>query len=141
MDVYSRRIVGWSMQTHMTTDLVEDALRLALGQRDPDEALLHHSDRGSQYTSGHYQTLLTRAQITPSMSSTGNCYDNAMMESFFATLKTECADHRFAARAEARQAIFEFIEVWYNRQRRHSALGYLSPATFEQRYYETFSVR
>jgi putative transposase len=131
LDVYSRRIVGWSMHTRMTTDLVENALRMALGQRPHADDLLHHSDRGSQYTSGHYQTLLAQAQITPSMSGTGNCYDNAMMESFFATLKTECADHRFATRAEARRAIFEFIEVGYNRQRRHSALNYLTPAEFE----------
>jgi len=131
LDIYSRRIVGWSMHTRMTTDLVEDALRMALGQRDHDDELLHHSDRGSQYTSGDYQTLLAQAQITPSMSGTGNCYDNAMMESFFATLKTECADYRFVTRADARQAIFEFIEVWYNRQRRHSALNYLTPAEFE----------
>lgn len=131
MDVYSRRIVGWSMHSRMKTELVEAALHMALGQRDHDEDLLHHSDRGSQYTSDDYQTLLTQAQITPSMSGTGNCYDNAMMESFFATLKTECADSRFATRAEARQAIFEFIEVWYNRQRRHSALNYLTPAEFE----------
>jgi len=131
LDVYSRRIVGWSMHTRLKTELVEDALRMALGQRDHDDDLLHHSDRGSQYTSSDYQTLLSQAQITPSMSGTGNCYDNAMMESFFATLKTECADYRFATRAEARQAIFEFIEVWYNRQRRHSALNYLTPAEFE----------
>jgi transposase InsO family protein len=131
MDVYSRRIVGWSMHTRLKTALVEDALRMALGQRAHDDKLLHHSDRGSQYTSDDYQTLLAQAQITPSMSGTGNCYDNAMMESFFATLKTECADHRFASRAEARQAIFEFIEVWYNRHRRHSALNYLTPAEFE----------
>jgi putative transposase len=86
MDVYSRRIVGWSMHTRMATDLVEDALRMALGQREHDDALLHHSDRGSQYTSGHYQTLLAQAQITSSMSGIGNCYDNAMMGSLFATL-------------------------------------------------------
>ena len=131
LDVYSRRIVGWSMHTRMTTNLVENALRMALGQRPHAGDLLHHSDRGSQYTSGDYQWLLTQAQITPSMSGTGNCYDNAMMESFFATLKTECADHRFATRAEARRTIFEFIEVWYNRQRRHSALNYLTPVEFE----------
>jgi putative transposase len=131
MDVYSHRIVGWSMHTRLKTELVEDALHIALGQREHDDDLLHHSDRGSQYTSGDYQTLLTQAQITPYMSGTGNCYDNAIMESFFATLKNECADHRFATRAEARQAIFEFIEVWYNRQRRHSALNYLTPVEFE----------
>ena len=119
------------MHTRMTTDRVENARRMALGQRPHADDLLHHSDRGSQYTSGDYQTLLAQAPITPSMSGTGNCYDNAMMESFFATLKTECADHRFATRAEARRAIFEFIEVWYNRQRRHSALNYLTPAEFE----------
>lgn len=131
MDVYSRRIVGWSMQIHMRSELSEDALLMALGQRKLVDDLLHHSDRGSQYTSGAYQTLLTQAQITASMSGAGSCYDNAMMESFFATLKAECADHRFATRAAARQAIFEFIEVWYNRQRRHSALNYLTPAEFE----------
>ncbi len=131
MDVYSRRIVGWSMHTRMTTDLVENALRMALAQRTPQDDLLHHSDRGSQYTSGDYQTLLTQAQLTPSMSGPGNCYDNAMMESFFATLKSECADHRFATRAQARRALFEYIEVWYNRQRRHSALDYRSPVAFE----------
>jgi putative transposase len=119
------------MHTRLTTDLVEDALRMVLGQRPRAGDLLHHSDRGSQYTSGDYQTLLAQAQITPSMSGTGNYYDHAMMESFFATLKTACADHRFATRAEARRAIFEFIEVWPNRQRRHSALNYLTPAEFE----------
>ena len=131
LDAYSRRIVGWSMQTRMTTKLVEDALQMALGQRSIDTSLLHHSDQGSQYTSHDYQALLAQAQITASMSGTGNCYDNAMMESFFATLKFECADYRFATRAAARYAIFEFIEVWYNRQRRHSALGYRSPVVFE----------
>lgn len=131
LDVYSRRVVGWSMHARLMTELVENALRMALGQRTPEEEMLHHSDRGSQYTSRDYQTLLAKAHITPSMSSTGNCYDNAMMESFFATLKTECADRRFVTRAEARRTIFEFIEVWYNRQRRHSALGYLSPVAFE----------
>jgi hypothetical protein len=127
LDVYSRRIVGWSMHTRLTTDLVEDALRMALGQRPHADDLLHHSDRGSQYTSGNYQTLLAQAQITPSMSGTGNCYDNAMMESFFATLKTECADHRFATRAEARRAIFEFIEVWL------TVNGDIQPSTISHR--------
>jgi putative transposase len=131
LDVYSRRIVGWSMHTLLKTALVEDALHMALGQRVHDDDLLHHSDRGSQYTSGDYRALLAKTHITASMSGTGNCYDNAMMESFFATLKTECADYRFATRAEARHAIFEFIEVWYNRRRRHSALNYLTPAEFE----------
>jgi len=132
LDVFSRRIVGWSMQNRMTKSLVIDALRMALGRRDTAHDLLHHSDRGSQYTSVDYQRLLQAYDITVSMSGTGNCYDNAMMESFFATLKTEGVTQRYATRALARHDIFEFIELWYNRQRRHSALGYLSPLAFEQ---------
>jgi transposase InsO family protein len=132
LDVFSRRIVGWSMQKRMTKSLVIDALQMALGQRDTTDDLLHHSDRGSQYTSADYQDLLQSCDITVSMSGTGNCYDNAMMESFFATLKSEWVTHRYATRDLARRDIFEFIEVWYNRQRRHSALGYLSPLAFER---------
>lgn len=132
LDVFSRRIVGWSLQNRMTTTLVTAALQMALGQRKPSERLLHHSDRGSQYTSAAYQALLNNQGMTVSMSGTGNCYDNAMMESFFATLKTECVTGRYATRALARRDIFEFIEVWYNRRRRHSALGYLSPLAFER---------
>jgi putative transposase len=130
LDTYSRRIVGWSMRERLTEPLVCDALRMALAQRGSPE--LHHSDQGSQYTSHAYLALLQQAHIQVSMSAVGRCYDNAMKESFWATLKRECADHTFPTRACARQAIFEYIEVWYNRQRRHSALGYLSPSAFEQ---------
>lgn len=130
LDTYSRRIVGWSMSERLTDPLVCDALRMALSQRGAPE--LHHSDQGSQYTAYAYLALLEKAQVQVSMSGVGRCYDNAMKESFWATLKRECADHTFQTRALARQAIFEYIEVWYNRQRRHSALGYLSPCDFEQ---------
>ncbi|MDL1900315.1 IS3 family transposase [Anaerolineae bacterium CFX9] len=130
-DVFSRRIVGWSMSERPTKALVCDAWKLAVGQRGLPG--LHHSDQGSQYTSDDYQRLLEKDQVTLSMSDVGRCYDNAMQESFWGTLKTECADRPFPSRAAARQAIFEYIEIWYNRQRRHSALGYLSPAEFERR--------
>jgi putative transposase len=132
LDVFSRKIVGWSMSQHLHTRLVENALLMALGRRRAGEDLIHHSDRGSQYTSADYLKLLRDHHVTVSMSSTGNCYDNAMMESFFATLKTECVIAVYATRQQARQSIFEYIELWYNRQRRHSALGYLSPDAFEQ---------
>lgn len=133
LDVCSRQIVGWSMSERQKTSLFEDALKMALARRCPDVGLLHHSDRGSQYASGDYQKLLARERIQVSMSRSGNCYDNAMMESFFATLKTECVDRRYATRHEARAAIFDYIERWYNRRRRHSSLGYLSPVEFESR--------
>jgi len=132
LDVHSRRIVGWAMASLQTQQLVIDALRMALQQRRPAEQLLHHSDRGSQYTAEAYQKLLKAYGVTVSMSGTGNCYDNAMMESFFSTLKAECVIGIYNNRQEARHSIFEYIEVWYNRQRRHSSLGYLSPAAFEQ---------
>jgi transposase InsO family protein len=137
LDLFSRSIVGWSMAPHMQAALVEDALRMALGRRHPVPGLLHHSDQGSQYTSKSVRTLLAARRIEVSMSGVGNCYDNAPMESFIATLKTECADHRFATQAEARKIVFEYIEVWYNRQRLHSSLDYLSPAEFERRYFYT----
>ncbi len=130
LDTYSRRIVGWSMSERLTKALVCGALGMALAQRGAPD--LHHSDQGSQYTSHTYLALLQKVRIQVSMSVVGRCYDNAMKESFWATLKRECADHAFPTRAFARQAIFEYIEVWYNRQRRHSALGYLSPCAFEQ---------
>lgn len=130
LDTYSRRIVGWSMSERPTETLVCDALHMALTQRGAPD--LHHSDQGSQYTSRAYLAMLEKVQVQVSMSGVGCCYDNAMKESFWATLKRECADHVFQTRALARQAIFEFIEIWYNRQRRHSALGYLSPCAFEQ---------
>jgi putative transposase len=132
LDLYSRRIVGWAMAEHMETSLVRDALQMALTQRQPAAGLLHHSDRGRQYASAEYQTLLKDYGVACSMSRRGNCYDNAVHESFFGTLKSECADGRFASRTAARQCVFEYIEVWYNRQRRHSTLGYLSPVEFEQ---------
>jgi putative transposase len=116
------------------TVLVENALRMALARRCPQSGLLHHSDRGSQYASHDYQKLLAKEHIQVSMSRSGNCYDNALMESFFATLKAEWLDHRYATRAEARSAIFDYIERWYNRRRRHSSLGYLSPVAFEHRF-------
>ena len=134
MDVFSRQIVGWSMSERQQTTLVEDALRMALARRCPKTGLLHHSDWGSQYASHDYQKLLAKEHIQVSMSRSGNCYDNAMMESFFATLKSECVDRRYATRYEARSLIFDYIECWYNRRRRHSPLGYLSPAAFEHRF-------
>lgn len=133
-DVFSRKIVGWAMDEHMETALVKRAMHMALVRRQPAEGLLHHSDQGSQYASDAYRTLLAQHHISVSMSAVGNCYDNAMKESFYATLKAECASQPFATRAQARTAIFEYIEGFYNRQRLHSALGYLSPEQFEQQY-------
>ena len=133
LDLFSRKVVGWTMADHMEASLVEDALKMALQQRQPEAGLLHHSDQGRQYTSVVYQHRLANAHCQVSMSRTGNCYDNAAMESFFGTLKTECASQPFATRAQARTAIFEFIEAWYNRQRLHSSLDYLSPMEFEQK--------
>jgi putative transposase len=132
LDLYSRRVVGWAMADHMETTLVRDALQMALTQRQPTAGLLHHSDRGRQYASAEYQAVLAAHGVECSMSRRGNCYDNAVHESFFGTLKSECAFERFASRTVARQCVFEYIEVWYNRQRRHSTLGYLSPIQFEQ---------
>lgn len=132
LDAHSRKIVGWSMSLRLQRRLVEDALKMGLGRRTITGQLIHHSDQGSQYTSADYLKLLAENHIQVSMSGTGNCYDNAMMESFFGTLKAECVVERYATRQQARQEIFEYIEVWYNRQRRHSALGYLSPEQFEQ---------
>ena len=134
LDLYSRMVVGWAMSDSMESELVEAAWKMAILQRQPSTNLLHHSDRGSQYTSQIYLDHLTKQQCQISMSRTGNCYDNAAMESFFATLKAECADYQFASKAEARTTIFEFIEVWYNRQRLHSTLGYLSPVDFERSF-------
>jgi putative transposase len=141
LDLYARAIVGWSMADHLRSELVEEALKMALGRRFPLDGLLHHSDRGSQYTSDAVRALLCNHAIQVSMSGVGNCYDNAPMESFFGTLKTECASSRFASHAEARRAIFEYLEVWYNRQRLHSAIGYRPPAEFELAFYETKCVR
>ena len=133
MDLYSRRIVGWSMASRYSSKLVKDALKLAVAQRQPGPGLVHHSDRGSQYASADYRVLLTAWGMVASMSRKGNCYDNAPMESFFGTLKTERVHHRrYQTRAEARRDIFHYIEVFYNRKRRHSALGYMSPDQFEK---------
>ena len=131
-DMYSRRVVGWSMDVTMESRLVVDALEMAVQQRYPDEGLLIHSDRGSQYASEHYQRLLAKRGITCSMSRKGNCYDNATMESFFATLKKELVHHEdYATVEEAKASVLEYIEVYYNRQPRHSSLGNVSPAEFE----------
>jgi transposase InsO family protein len=132
-DLYSRRVVGWSMADHLESRLVVDALALAVERRLPGEGLLAHSDRGSQYASDHYQRLLGRHGITCSMSRRADCWDNAPMESFFASLKKELVHGAdFATRAEARAAIVEYIEVFYNTKRRHSSLGYVSPAEYER---------
>lgn len=143
LDLFSRRIVGWSMAPRMGDDLTQQALQHALRQRQPDlNALLHHSDRGSQYTSQAYQAHLAHHHITVSMSGTGNCYDNAPMESFFALLKTELVHHyRFPTRQAARTQIFEYIECFYNRQRIHSALDFLAPEQFEAQWRQTASIR
>ncbi len=135
MDLCSRRIVGWEMGPTLERWLPLAALEMALETRQPAPGLLHHSDRGSQYASQDYQALLTKHEMLGSMSRKGNCYDNAPMESFFATLKTELVHHRqYATRAEARSDIFEYIELFYNRSRRHSALDYQTPAAFEHSF-------
>ena len=132
IDLCTRKIVGWSMADHMRTDLVSDALNMAIARRRPGDGLLHHSDRGSQYASEAYQSLLQRHGMEVSMSNRGDCWDNAAMESFWATLKTELIhQEHYATREQARAAIFEYIEVFYNRQRLHSSLGFKSPEAFE----------
>ena len=134
LDVFSRRIVGWAMASHLRTELVVQALNMALWQRQP-EAVIHHSDQGCQYTSLAFSHRCDEAGVRPSMGSVGDCFDNAMAESFFATLECELLERStFRTRAEAERAIFEFIEGWYNPHRRHSALGYLSPIDFEQQH-------
>ena len=133
MDLFSRKIVGWSMRDHLRGELVSEALEMALlRRRCPAAGLLHHSDRGVQYACGDYRKLLEKHGIECSMSRRGNCYDNAVMESFFGTLKTELVhQNHYAMHAQAKASIFEWIECWYNRRRRHSSLGYLSPEAFE----------
>jgi putative transposase len=133
LDVWSRRVVGWAMETHLRAELVLAALEMALWRRRPD-GVIHHSDQGSQYTSIAFGKRCTEAGVRPSMGSVGDCFDNAMCESFFATLECELLErHRFRTQAEARRAVFEFIEGWYNPRRRHSAIDYLSPMEFERR--------
>lgn len=133
LDLFSRRVIGWAMAATQDETLIETALRMALLGRRPSADLLFHSDRGSQYTSDGYRAALAQASITVSMSRTGNCYDNAVTESFFGTLKGECVYRvSFQTREQAKQVIFEYVECFYNRIRRHSSLDYLSPVVFEQ---------
>lgn len=132
LDLGSRRVIGWAMRHTLEGALTRDALAMALTGRQPAPGALHHSDQGSQYADRDYQDMLIAHAMDCSMSRVGNCWDNAVAESFFATLKRELADDAdWATRDEARTAVFEYIEVWYNQQRRHSSLGYLSPAAFE----------
>ena len=134
LDAFSRRIVGWAMATTLHAQLVLDALNMALATRRPKD-VVHHSDQGSQYTSIAFGKRCREAGVRPSMGSVGDAYDNAMAESFFATLECELLDRRrFKTQAEARMAVFEFIEGFYNPHRRHSSLGYLSPVNYERRY-------
>jgi putative transposase len=135
LDLFSRRVVGWSMNQRLEKELALDALSMALAQRQPRGGLLHHSDRGSQYASHEYQELLASHALGSSMSRKGNCWDNAVAESFFATLKVELVyQSRWSTRAQARSQVFEYIEIFYNRRRRHSALGYLCPDEFERQH-------
>ena len=132
LDLFSRKVVGWAMGSSMERNLVISALQMALQARQPEKGLLHHSDRGSQNASKDYQKLLNDNSVRCSMSRKGNCYDNATMESFFATLKQELIYHRqYQTQKEARQDVFEYIQVWYNRKRKHSSLNYMSPDQFE----------
>jgi putative transposase len=133
LDLFSRSLVGWALAPVQDETLVENALQMALHRRHPPGGLLHHSDRGSQYTSSRYQRVLAQSGMIVSMSRTGNCYDNAAIESFWSTLKWECISRAtFLTQTLARSTIFEYVEVFYNRQRRHSSLGYLSPSQYEE---------
>jgi transposase InsO family protein len=134
LDVHTRRVLGWATGAHLETRLATNALQMAIGRRRPSAGLIVHSDRGTQFASADYRQLLARHELLPSMSRRGNCYDNAFIESFWSSLKYELVYHRkFATREEARAAIFDYIEVFYNRARLHSSLGYLSPLSFESR--------
>lgn len=140
LDAFSRRVVGWSMANHLRTELVLAALEMALTQRKPEE-VIHHSDQGSQYTSIAFGQRCQIAGVRPSMGSVGDCYDNALCESFFATLECELIDREsFATHAEARMAVFSFIEGWYNPHRRHSALDYKSPIAYEETYQSELAI-
>lgn len=132
LDLYSRMIVGWSMDKRMTRKLVIDALTMAYWKRKPGKGLIHHSDRGSQYASYDYQDKLTEYGMICSMSKKGDCYDNAVTESFFHSLKVELNKYEYSTRSEAKSEIFDYIEVFYNRKRKHSTLGYCSPVKYEQ---------
>jgi putative transposase len=132
LDLYSRRVVGWSMDDHLDAAMAVRALQMAIAQRRPPPQLIVHSDRGTQFASAAFRTLLAAHGFIPSMSRPGNCYDNAHIESFWSSLKYELVYHRrFATKAEVRSAIFDYIEAFYNRRRLHSSLGYVSPVTFE----------
>ncbi len=134
LDAFSRRVVGWAMATHLRTELVLDALNMAVRQRQPTD-VIHHSDKGSQYTAIAFGARCRQSGIRPSTGTAGDCFDNAMCESFFATLECELIDrHTFPSQVAARMAIFSFIEGWYNPHRRHSALDYLSPLDFERKH-------
>ena len=136
LDLFSRRIVGWAMSARMTSDLVVSALNMAIAQRQPEPGLLHHSDRGSQYTGNAYAKLLRTNLMLSSMSRTGNCWDNAVSESLFGTVKIELTHHRsYETRREAKSDIFFYMESFYNRRRRHSTLGYMSPDAYEAAFY------
>ena len=135
LDLFSRRIVGWAVASHMRESLVHDALSMALGRRQPDEGLLHHSDQGKQYASGDYQQLLADANITVSMSRKANCWDNAVMERFWGSLKSERTDGQiYITRQMAKADVIDYIEIFYNSKRLHSTLGYLSPVQFENKF-------
>jgi putative transposase len=139
LDAFSRRVVGWAMGDHLRAELVVDALEMALWNRRPAAGVVHHSDRGGQYTSLAFGRRCREAGVVPSMGSTGDCFDNALAETFFATLECELVDRsRWRSRLEARTAVFSFIETFYNPYRRHSALGYLSPVAFERRSPHTY---
>lgn len=141
LDVYSRKVVGWSMETHLRTQLVVDALEMALWRRNPGAGLIHHTDRGAQYTALSFGKRLEEAGIDPSMGRAGSALDNALSESFVASLKCELLHrHRFVGREAARTAVFDYIEGFYNRVRRHSSLGYLSPSDYEQATMEEVAV-
>jgi len=131
LDLYSRKVVGWAMSEQIDSSLTVSALHMACITRHPRVGLIHHSDQGRQFTSIAYQQILKGLGCQVSMSSVGNCYDNAVMESFFATLKSECVTRQYASREEAHREIFDYLEGWYNRQRLHSALGYKNPSEFE----------
>jgi putative transposase len=133
IDLYSRRVVGWSMKAEMIAQLVTDALMMALWRRGRPQELLHHSDQGSQYTNDQFQRLMDAQGVVRSMSRSGNCWDNAAMENFFSSLKTERTARRtYRTRDEAKADVFDYIERFYNAKRRHSTIGYLSPVAFEE---------
>lgn len=140
LDLYSRRVVGWAMSERITRRLALDALSMALSRRQPPRGLIHHSDRGSQYASRDYRRTLAANNVVCSMSRRGDCWDNAVAESFFSTIKIELVyETEWATRAEARTAIFEYLEVFYNGERRHSSLGYMSPAAFERMHEDSLA--